>query len=272
MKRSVPGGKAKFIHPVPDAMAKQDQFIFGIHAIREALNAGRDIDKLLVRRGAGSDLLKQLMAELRQKDVPVQQVPVEKLNRITRMNHQGVIAWISQITYSDITSVLPSVFESGEEPLVLLLDGISDVRNFGAIARSAECAGVHAIVIPASGSAAINPDAIKTSAGALLRIPVCRHRDLVTVGRFLRDSGLRLFAATEKAEKVIYQADMTGPVGIIMGSEERGVSNALLKDTEGWVSIPMKGAISSLNVSVATGIMLFEVIRQRNPKAYSRGS
>ncbi|MCK4748470.1 MAG: hypothetical protein KAT15_15570, partial [Bacteroidales bacterium] len=119
MKRSVPGGKAKFIHPVPDAMAKQDQFIFGIHAIREALNAGRDIDKLLVRRGAGSDLLKQLMAELRQKDVPVQQVPVEKLNRITRMNHQGVIAWISQITYSDITSVLPSVFESGEEPLVL---------------------------------------------------------------------------------------------------------------------------------------------------------
>ncbi len=253
-------------------MVKQDQFIFGIHAVREALNAGKDIDKVLVRRGAGSDLFKQLMGDLRRRDIPVQQVPVEKLNRITRKNHQGVVAWISQITYSDLTSVLPSIFESGEEPLILLLDGVSDVRNFGAIARSAECAGVHAIVIPASGSAAINPDAIKTSAGALHRIPVCRHRDLVTIVRFLRDSGLRLFAATEKAEEVVYSTDMTGPVGIIMGSEERGVSNALLKDADGWVSIPMKGTISSLNVSVAAGIMLFEVLRQRSAQVYSSGS
>lgn len=253
-------------------MAKQDQFIFGIHAVREALNAGKDIDKVLVRRGAGSDLFKQLMGDFCRRDIPVQQVPVEKLNRITRKNHQGVIAWISQITYSDLTSVLPSIFESGEEPFILLLDGVSDVRNFGAIARSAECAGVHAIVIPASGSAAINPDAIKTSAGALHRIPVCRHRDLVTTVRFLRDSGLRLFAATEKAEDVVYSTDMTGPVGIIMGSEERGVSNALLKDADGWVSIPMKGTISSLNVSVAAGIMLFEVLRQRSAQVYSSGS
>ncbi|MEN8156084.1 MAG: 23S rRNA (guanosine(2251)-2'-O)-methyltransferase RlmB [Bacteroidota bacterium] len=244
-------------------MVKQDQFIFGIHAVREALEAGKEIDKVLVRRGAGSDLFKQLTGALRKRDIQVQQVPVEKLDRITRKNHQGVIAWLSQITYSDVTSLLPMVFEAGEDPLILILDGVSDVRNFGAIARTAECAGVHAIVIPASGSAAINADAIKTSAGALHRIPVCRHKDLAGVARFLRESGLRIFAATEKAEEEVYRTDMKGPVAVIMGSEERGVSNALLKDADGWVSIPMKGEISSLNVSVAAGIMLFEVIRQR---------
>ena len=169
-----------------------------------------------------------------------------------------------RLAYSDITTVLPAIYESGEDPLILLLDGVSDVRNFGAIARSAECAGVHAIVIPFSGSAAINADAIKTSAGALHRIPVCRERDLVTAARFLRESGVKLFAATEKAKKCFTVPDMTGPVAIIMGSEDRGISTALLKDTDHWVSIPMKGSISSLNVSVAAGVMLFEVIRQRN--------
>ncbi|MFH0757205.1 MAG: 23S rRNA (guanosine(2251)-2'-O)-methyltransferase RlmB [Bacteroidota bacterium] len=244
-------------------MDTQEQFIFGIHAIQEALNAGKEVDKVLVRRGAGSDLIKQLLGELSRRDIPVQQVPVEKLNRITRKNHQGVIAWLAQITYTEITSVLPTVFESGKEPLILLLDGISDVRNFGAMARTAECAGVHAIVIPASGSAAINADAIKTSAGALHRIPVCRHRDLPAVIRFLRDSGLRIFAATEKAEEQLYRTDMTGPAAVILGSEESGISNALLKDADSWVSIPMKGTIASLNVSVAAGIILFEINRQR---------
>ncbi len=184
-------------------MAEKETFIFGIHAVKEAINAGKDIDKVLLRRGAGSDLFKELQGELRQLDIPVQQVPVEKLNRVTRKNHQGVIAWLSQLTYHDITSLLPAIYESGEDPLILLLDGVSDVRNFGAIARSAECAGVHAIVIPSTGSAAINSDAIKTSAGALHRIPVCRQRDLVTVARFLRDSGrtaapggMKLFALT----------------------------------------------------------------------------
>ena len=254
---------ARFIHPVTDIMATQDNFVFGIHAVREAISAGKDIDRVLIRRGGGSDLFKELLAELRLFDIPVQQVPVEKLNRITRKNHQGVIAWLSQVSYSDISTVLPTIYESGQDPLILLLDGVSDVRNFGAIARSAECAGVHAIVIPFSGSAAINSDAIKTSAGALHRITVCRERDLVTAARFLRDSGLKLFAATEKAEEVLYEADMRGPVGIIMGSEDRGVSNALLKDSDHWISIPMKGSISSLNVSVAAGIILFEAVRQR---------
>ena len=245
-------------------MAKNDKFIFGIHAVREALHAGRDLEKVLIRRGTGSDLMKKLMEELSKWDIPTQQVPIEKLNRLTGKNHQGVIAWLSEITYSDITGLLPTIYESGEDPLILLLDEVSDVRNFGAIARSAECAGVHAIIIPFSGSAAINADAIKTSAGALYRIPVCRHRDLSSIAKFLRESGLRMFAASEKATDTIYETDMSGPTGIILGSEERGVSASLLKDADHWVSIPMKGTIASLNVSVAAGVMLFEVIRQRN--------
>jgi 23S rRNA (guanosine2251-2'-O)-methyltransferase len=244
-------------------MARNDHFIFGIHAVQEALDAGKDLDKVLVKRGPGSELMKKLRGKLREMEIPVQQVPVEKLNRITGKNHQGVIAFLSQIPYVDIASLLPTVFESGEDPLILLLDGVSDVRNFGAIARSAECAGVHAMVIPSSGSAAINADALKTSAGALHRIPVCRHRDLHAAARFLQESGLRLFAATEKANDSLYQADMTGPLGIIMGGEERGISPELLRLADGLVSIPMKGSIASLNVSVAAGIMLFEALRQR---------
>jgi len=245
-------------------MAKSSNYIFGIHAVLEAVQAGKDLDKVLIRRGAGSDLIKKLLAVLGPMEIPVQQVPVEKLNRITGKNHQGVIAYLSEVSYVDITSLLPSIFEQGEDPLILLLDGISDVRNFGAIARSAECAGVHAIVIPASGSAAINADAIKTSAGALHRIPVCRHRDLLTVMRFLADSGLRLFAATEKASDSIYETDMKGPAGIVLGSEDSGISPQILKIADSWISIPMKGDIASLNVSVAAGVMLFETLRQRD--------
>ena len=244
-------------------MAKKDNYIFGIHAVMEAVQAGKDLDKVLVRRGAGSDLLKKLTGVLSGMEISVQQVPVEKLNRITGKNHQGVIAFLSEISYVDISTLLPSIFESGEDPLILLLDGVSDVRNFGAIARSAECAGVHSIVIPASGSAAINADAIKTSAGALHRIPVCRHRDLLTVTRFLSDSGLRLYAATEKASDSMYDTDMTGPAGLILGSEDTGISPQLLKISDSWISIPMKGTIASLNVSVAAGVILLEMLRQR---------
>jgi len=244
-------------------MAKKENFIFGIHAVLEAVQAGKDLDKVLVRRGAGSDLLKKLLGVLSRLEISVQQVPVEKLNRITGKNHQGVIAFLSEVSYVDITTLLPSIFEKGDDPLILLLDGVSDVRNFGAIARSAECAGVHAIVIPVSGSAAINADAIKTSAGALHRIPVCRHRDLLTVMRFLKESGLRLFAATEKATDSMYATDMRGPAGLILGSEDTGISAQLLKISDSWVSIPMKGTIASLNVSVAAGVVLFEMLRQR---------
>jgi 23S rRNA (guanosine2251-2'-O)-methyltransferase len=245
-------------------MAKKENYIFGIHAVLEAARAGKDLDKVLVRRGGGSDLLKKLLAVLSKMEIPVQQVPGEKLNRITGKNHQGVIAFLSEVSYVEIATLLPSIFEKGEDPLILLLDGISDVRNFGAIARSAECAGVHAIVIPASGSAAINADAVKTSAGALHRIPVCRHRDLLTVMRFLKESGLRMFAATEKATDSMYATEMTGPAGLVLGSEDTGISAQLLKIADSWVSIPMKGTIASLNVSVAAGVLLFEILRQRD--------
>ena len=245
-------------------MARNDHFIFGIHAVLEAARAGRDLEKVFVRRDAGSELLKKMLELLRTLEIPVQRVPLEKLNRITGKNHQGVIAVLSEIPYQDITSLLPSIFERGEEPLVLLLDNVSDVRNFGAIARSAECAGVHAIVVPASGSAAVNADAIKTSAGALHRIAVCRQRDLLTAARFLKDSGLRLFATTEKADASMYETDMTGPAGLILGSEDKGISPPLLNLADSRVSIPMKGTISSLNVSVAAGVFLFEVLRQRD--------
>jgi 23S rRNA (guanosine2251-2'-O)-methyltransferase len=244
-------------------MPKNDNYIFGIHAVLEAVDAGKDLDKVLVRRGGGSELLKKLLGVLGRMEIPVQMVPVEKLNRITGKNHQGVIAFLSEIPYQDITALLPAIFERGEDPLILLLDGISDVRNFGAIARSAECAGVHAIVVPASGSAAINADAVKTSAGALHRIAVCRHRDLLTVLRFLKESGLRIFAATEKASESLYETDMTGPAGLVMGSEDTGISPQLLKIADSWISIPMKGTIASLNVSVAAGVILFDMLRQR---------
>lgn len=244
-------------------MAKGDRFIFGIHAILEAIGAGREIDRVLIRHGGVSDQLKRLISELSSRDIPFQRVPIEKLNRLTPGNHQGVVAWLSSVSYSNIETLLPTVFERGEDPLILVLDGISDVRNFGAIARSAECAGVHAIVIPASGGAAVNADAIKTSAGALHRIPVCRVRDMKALVRFMRESGLRIFAASEKASSILFETDMTGPAAIIMGSEGTGISAAMLKEADQWVSIPMSGNIASLNVSVAAGIMLFEVVRQR---------
>lgn len=244
-------------------MGKGDRFIFGIHPVLEAIHAGKEIDKVMIRRDGGSDQLKKIRSLISKRMVPVQPVPVEKLNRLTSGNHQGVVAWLSAITYSPLESVLPSIFESGEDPLILLLDRVSDVRNFGAIARSAECAGVHAIVIPVSGSAAVNADAIKTSAGALHRIPVCRVRNLQQAVRFLRESGLNVVAASEKADQILFETDMTGPTGIVMGSEERGISADILKEADHWVSIPMTGNIASLNVSVAAGIMLFEAVRQR---------
>jgi 23S rRNA (guanosine2251-2'-O)-methyltransferase len=244
-------------------MGKGERFIFGIHSVLEAIQAGKEIDKILIRRDGGSDQLKKIRSLVSIRSVPVQNVPVEKLNRLTSGNHQGVVAWLAVISYSPIESILPSIFEAGEDPLILVLDGISDVRNFGAIARSAECAGVHAIVIPVSGSAAVNADAMKTSAGALNRVPVCRVRNLQQAVRYLRESGLNIVAATEKAEGILYKTDMTGPVGIIMGSEESGISAEVLKMADHWVSIPMTGNIASLNVSVAAGIILFEAVRQR---------
>ncbi len=244
-------------------MNNKDQVIFGIHAVLEAVKAGKELERVLVKRGASGENIQLLTVALKRAGIPFQFVPVEKLNSITRKNHQGVIAWISGVSYARIENILPGLFESGQNPLILILDQISDVRNFGAIARSAECAGVHALIIPSKGSARINSDAVKTSAGALHRIAVCRHDNLAEVARFCKNSGLKLFAATEKGNITFYNADFTGPVAIIMGAEDTGISVSLLREADELISVPMKGAISSLNVSVATGIVIYEALRQR---------
>jgi 23S rRNA (guanosine2251-2'-O)-methyltransferase len=241
-----------------------NQLIFGIRAVSEAITAGKEIDRLFVQEGLQNNLFNDLRKICREHEVHFTMVPVYKLNKIAPgKNHQGVVAFLSTITYHDIEQLLPEVFESGKTPLILILDRITDVRNFGAIARSAECAGVDAIIIPSRGAAQVNGDAIKTSAGALHKIPVCREDNLKNTIDFLKNSGLQIVSCTEKGSEPVYNVDLKGPMAIIMGSEEDGVSGEYLKRSDAKVLIPMKGEISSLNVSVATGIILFEVLRQR---------
>ena len=248
----------------PDRNRRENnQMIFGIRAVIEAVKSGRDIEAVYVQRGLTGGLFLELRAVLKDKQINYQQVPVEKLNRITRKNHQGVIGVISPITYQSIESIIPDIYERGETPLILLLDGITDVRNLGAIARTAECAGVHAIVVPVKGSAQVNSDAVKTSAGALFKIPVCRHDSLLKVTRFLRESGLQIVACTEKTNDYLYKVDYTGPTAVVMGSEEDGISSEIIRSADHLAKIPMNGEIASLNVSVSAGIILYEAVRQR---------
>lgn len=198
-----------------------------------------------------------------ENNIPFQFVPKEKLNRLTRKNHQGLIAIASPVSYMDIETFLPGLYEAGKTPFLLILDKVTDVRNIGSIARSAECAGVDAIILPSRGTALLNADAVKTSAGALMKLPVCRNSNLKETIRFLKDSGLKVIAASEKADVQYFGADYKGPVAIIMGSEEKGVSEEYLKLCDEVVKIPIVGEIESLNVSVATGIVIFEAVRQR---------
>ncbi|WP_426588387.1 23S rRNA (guanosine(2251)-2'-O)-methyltransferase RlmB [Mucilaginibacter sp. R-33] len=242
---------------------ESNQMVFGIRAVVEAIRSGKEIEALFIQRGIGGGLIQELKELMNEYQISAQQVPVEKLNRITQKNHQGVIAVISPIVYQKIENIIPEVFERGETPLILVLDSITDVRNMGAIARTAECAGVHAIVIPAKGSAQINPDAIKTSAGALYKIPVCRHDNFMQTVRFLQESGLQLVCCTEKTQDNIYTPDYTVPTAIVMGSEEDGIRNEIIRISDHLAKIPMFGEIESLNVSVSTGVILYEAIRQR---------
>ena len=242
---------------------ESNQMVFGIRAVVEAIRSDKEIEALYIQRGIGGGLLNELRELMVEYNITAQHVPVEKLNRLTMKNHQGVVAFISPIIYQKVEDIIPQVFEKGEVPLILVLDAITDVRNMGAIARTAECAGVHAIVIPAKGSAQINPDAIKTSAGALYKIPVCRHDNFIQTVRFLQESGLQLVCCTEKTKEFIYTPDYTVPTAIIMGSEEDGVRNEIIRISDHLAKIPMYGEIESLNVSVATGIILYEAIRQR---------
>jgi 23S rRNA (guanosine2251-2'-O)-methyltransferase len=242
---------------------KEDNHIFGIHAVIEAIKAGKEIEKILIQRGLAGQLFNDLRKVLQGTEIPYQMVPPEKINRITKKNHQGVIAFICEIEYFKAEDILHKIFSEGKTPLVLILDKITDVRNFGAIARTADCSGVDMIIVPQRGSAQLNADAIKTSAGALHSIPVCREYNLKETITFLKESSLQIVACHEKTEKLIYDVDFTVPTAIIMGSEDIGISAEYLKLCTDAVKIPMKGKITSLNVSVATGVMLYEVIRQR---------
>lgn len=242
---------------------ESNEYIFGLHAVIEAIEAGRDIDKILVKKDLHSELAVRLHDLARTYGVPMQRVPIEKLNRITRKNHQGAIALLSAVTYQKLEHIVPQLYEDGITPLVLVLDGVTDVRNFGGMARTAECCGVNAIVIPERGSVTVNADAVKTSAGALHYLPVCRERSLTETVRFLKDNGYQIVAATEKADYNYTKANYTDPVAIVMGAEDCGISPAVLDLCDTKVSIPMFGHIGSLNVGVAAGVMMYEAVRQR---------
>jgi 23S rRNA (guanosine2251-2'-O)-methyltransferase len=245
-------------------MKTKTSLIFGIHPVDEAIRSGKTIDKVLLKQGFKNDMVPGLFPALREQNIPFQYVPVEKLNRLTGKNHQGIIALISEVEYTDLEKLVPMLFEQGKVPAVVLLDSITDVRNLGAISRSAECAGFDAMIVPLKGSAQINSDAIKTSAGALNSIPVCRVANLPDAAKYLHDCGFQIIAATEKAEATIYKADFTQPAAIIMGAEDTGIDPKLLKMADILVKIPMYGTIQSLNVSAAATVIFFELIRQRN--------
>ncbi|MBE7175058.1 MAG: 23S rRNA (guanosine(2251)-2'-O)-methyltransferase RlmB [Mucilaginibacter polytrichastri] len=242
---------------------KNNQLIFGIRAVIEALRSGKEIESLFVQRALKGDLFHELRILLGETGTPMQLVPVEKLNRLTPGNHQGVVAFVSLITYQRLDQIIPQLYEEGKTPFVLILDGVTDVRNLGAIARTAECAGVHAIVVPLKGSAQINADAVKTSAGALYKIPVCRVDRLSQTVTFLRESGLQIVACSEKTNDEIYVPDYSLPTAIVMGSEEEGISDEIIRAADHLAKIPMFGEIASLNVSVSAGIILYEAVRQR---------
>ncbi len=238
-------------------------YIFGLRAVIEAIREGKTIDKLYIKKDLGGELASELFALMRQHRIVAQRVPVERLNRITRRNHQGVVAMLSAVTYHNLGQLVTGLYDEGVLPFVVVLDSITDVRNFGAIARTAECCGVNAIVVPERGSVSVGGDAVKTSAGALLTMPVCRERSLTGAVRFLKDSGFTIVAVSEKADINYTLADYTGPVALVMGAEDTGISPEVMALCDRRVAIPMFGHIGSLNVSVAAGVMMYEVVRQR---------
>jgi 23S rRNA (guanosine2251-2'-O)-methyltransferase len=245
-------------------MQKEKDCIFGLRAVIEAIKAGKQIDRLLIRQGLQGALYHELMTEVKTNNIAYQIVPLERIELVTRKNHQGVLAWLSVIEYQYISNLLPMIYEKGEDPLIIALDGVSDVRNFGAIVRTADCLGAHAIIIPEKGSARITADAIKTSAGALHSFPVCREKSIVRTIEYLKESGLKVFCASEASGELAFNAQLTGPSVLIMGSEDKGISRELTALSDQEISIPMSGNIGSLNVSVAAGILLFEIVRQRS--------
>ena len=243
----------------------EKEMIFGIRAVIEAIDAGKVPDKVLIRRDMSSAIGRELLDKLDeyQLSASVQRVPVEKLNQYTDKNHQGVIAFLSPIEFYRIEDIVQNLFEQGKTPFFVILDGVTDVRNFGAIARTCSCAGVDALIIGTRGGAAVNGDAVKASAGALHTLPVCKVDNMQNALRYLRDSGITLVAATEHTDKNYTQVDMTLPLAIVMGNEEKGIYEENLKLCNEKVRIPMTGTIESLNVSVAAGVFIYEAVRQR---------
>ena len=244
-------------------MTEEKTFLFGTRAVMEAISAGKELDKVLVQKNLNNPLIRELLTTARDNRVPIQRVPVQKLNRYTRKNHQGVVCLLSAISYGSLDHIISQCFSEGRTPLIAMLDRVTDVRNFGAIARTADAAGVDALVVQLTGHAQITGDAIKTSAGALNYLPVCRVGSMQRSIKELQLSGLQVVACTEKANDLIYDIDLTGPTVLLMGSEENGINPELLNLCDHQVKIPMAGKIASLNVSVATGLVLFECVRQR---------
>ncbi len=240
-----------------------NNFIYGTRAVIEAVNSDKQIEKVMIVRSGDNHLQKELLLLLKKHHIYYQNVPLQKLNKITRKNHQGVIAFISPVSFYDAEEIVTQVYEEGKIPFILALDGVTDVRNFGAIVRTAECSGVNAVIIQEKGSAAINADAVKTSAGALHKIPICRTRSLRETLLHLKENGLQVISASEKAEKYYYKTDFTKPTVLVTGSEEKGISNSIVSLSDEFVKIPMLGKINSLNVSVAASILMYETVRQR---------
>ncbi|MBO4443486.1 MAG: 23S rRNA (guanosine(2251)-2'-O)-methyltransferase RlmB [Bacteroidaceae bacterium] len=245
-------------------MIDKSELIFGIRAVIEAIDAGKDIDRILIKRDLQGELTRELFAKLKGTQIPVQRVPIEKLNKITAKNHQGVVAFISAIAYQRTEDLVPTLFEEGKSPLFVMLDGVTDVRNFGAISRTCECAEVDAVIIPSHDSVSVNADAIKTSAGALLSLPVCRESNLTATIKYLKQCGFHIVGATEKGNYNYTKANYTDPVCIIMGAEDKGIPTEHLALCDEWIVIPQYGHIQSLNVSVAAGILIYEAVRQRH--------
>lgn len=253
-------------------MSEELELIYGFHAVLEAIEAGQSIDKIWVQQEGGkSAQLQELWQAAREHRIPVVRVPRSKIQKLVpKGSHQGVLAFIAPIAFANLDHILDAAFGNGEVPLLLMLDKVNDVRNFGAIARTAEAVGVHAIVIGEKGAARINQDAVKTSAGALMYVPVCRVQSLVKTARFLKDSGLQLVACTEKEDSPHYAVDYRLPSVIVLGSEEKGISRELLQLADAFAQIPMRGKVSSLNVSVSAGVVLYEALRQRETQHFSQ--
>ena len=245
-------------------MGKSDsQFVFGVRSVIEAIRSGKEIEKILVRRDLRGDTVHELLMLIRKEKIPFQYVPVEKINRVTKKNHQGILAFISVVEYTRIDELVPSLYEDGRSPFLLMPDGVTDVRNLGAIVRTAESSGVHGMILPQKRTSMLTADTIKTSSGALYHLPVCRTDNIKETLDYLRKSGLQLVAASERAEKSYFEVDYLPPTLVIVGAEDKGLSPEVLKKADELVKIPMAGKIGSLNVSAAAAVLLYEVVRQR---------